>query len=381
MNSLTMIENARLVLPEEILDQGWLAVVDGRIAELGQGRPPERGVDLGGDLLLPGLVELHTDHIESHFTPRPKVRWNALGAAISYDAQMAASGITTVFDSLRIGSDFDQDDKSDDIWLLAESIQTARQAGRLRVEHRTHLRCEIAAGDVVDQLQRFAERYPVHLMSLMDHTPGQRQFRDIAIWKTYYCGKTGRSGNEADALISHRRALNERNAQKHRLMMVEFAQTHGIPLASHDDTTEQHVAEAVADGVAIAEFPTTLTAAEHAHAHGISVLMGAPNIVRGGSHSGNVAALELASHGLLDLLSSDYVPSSLLMAAFELTARLPVIKLPRAVAMISRNPARAAGLDDRGALVAGLRADLVRVAMLGDQPVPVAVYREGKRVA
>lgn len=381
MNELTIIENARLVLPDEIVDQGWLAMVDGRIAELGRGRPPERGLDLGGDLLLPGLVELHTDHIESHFTPRPKVRWNAQAAAISYDAQMAASGITTVFDSLRIGSDFDQDDKADDVWLLAEAVGTAQRAGRLRAEHRTHLRCEIAASDVVDQLERFAARQPIHLMSLMDHTPGQRQFRDIAIWKAYYCGKTGRSSSEADDLIRHRRELNERNGQRHRRLMVAFAQTHGIPLASHDDTTEAHVAEAIADGVAIAEFPTTIAAAESAHAHGIGVLMGAPNVVRGGSHSGNVAALELARLGLLDLLSSDYVPSSLLMAAFDLTRRLPVIDLPHAVAMISRNPARAAGLEDRGALLPGLRADLVRVAMLGGQPVPVAVYREGNRVA
>jgi alpha-D-ribose 1-methylphosphonate 5-triphosphate diphosphatase len=376
-----VIANARLVLADRMVDQGWLAVVDGRIAELGEGKAPESGLDFAGDLLLPGLIELHTDHLESHYTPRPKVRWNPLAAVMSYDAQMAAAGITTVFDSLRVGSDFDHHSPKDDIWKLALALETGRRSGRLRAEHRTHLRCEISSTDVLDQLRAYDELYPIHLMSLMDHTPGQRQFRDIDIWKVYYTGKTGRSQAEADALIEHRLALHGANAAKHRRELVSFAKERTIPLASHDDATSEHVEEAMADGVSIAEFPTTIEAARHSHEAGIAVMMGGPNVVRGGSHSGNVAAEALAQDGVLDLLSSDYIPSSLLLGAFDLARRLPAVDLPAAVRLVTLNPAKAVGLQDRGELAPDRRADMVRVSLVDDQPVPLQVFRAGERVA
>ncbi|MGV6872858.1 alpha-D-ribose 1-methylphosphonate 5-triphosphate diphosphatase [Pseudochelatococcus sp. B33] len=377
-----VLENASLVLPDRVVEGGWIAVADGVIAEIGEGRAPERGQDVGGDYVIPGLIELHTDHIESHFIPRPHVRWHALSAVMAYDAQIAAAGITTVFDSLRVGSDFDlQALDNDDLWRLSAALAEAKEAGHLRAEHRTHLRCEISSGDVLEQAEGFVARYPVHLMSLMDHTPGQRQFRDISIWKLYYMGKTDASDEEASKLIAWRLDLHERNAERHRQALVEFARKHGAVLASHDDGTHEHVAQAVADGVAVAEFPTTLEAAQASHAAGIQVMMGGPNVVRGGSHSGNIAAETLARDGILDLLSSDYVPASLLMAAFDLPRRVPSITLPQALATVTANPARAAGLDDRGALAAGRRADIVRVHVAGGVPVVREVWREGRRVA
>ncbi|MFD2251849.1 alpha-D-ribose 1-methylphosphonate 5-triphosphate diphosphatase [Pseudochelatococcus lubricantis] len=377
-----ILENAILILPDRVVEQGWIAISEGRIAEIGEGRAPERGFDVGGDYLLPGLIELHTDHIESHFIPRPHVRWHALSAVMAYDAQIASAGITTVFDSLRVGSDFDLASlDNDDLWQLSEALAAAKASGHLRAEHRTHLRCEISSSDVLEQAEGYAARYPVHLMSLMDHTPGQRQFRDISIWKTYYMGKSDASDEEASKLIAWRLDLHERNAVRHRQALVEFAREHGAVLASHDDGTKEHVAQAVADGVAVAEFPTTMEAAQASHAAGIQVMMGGPNVVRGGSHSGNIAAETLAREGILDLLSSDYVPASLLMAAFDLPRRVPEISLPKALATVTANPARAAGLADRGTLEAGLRADIVRAHISGDVPVVREVWREGRRVA
>ncbi|MFC0218474.1 alpha-D-ribose 1-methylphosphonate 5-triphosphate diphosphatase [Pseudochelatococcus lubricantis] len=377
-----ILENAILILPDRVVEQGWIAISEGRIAEIGEGRAPERGFDVGGDYLLPGLIELHTDHIESHFIPRPHVRWHALSAVMAYDAQIASAGITTVFDSLRVGSDFDLASlDNDDLWQLSEALAAAKASGHLRAEHRTHLRCEISSSDVLEQAEGYAARYPVHLMSLMDHTPGQRQFRDISIWKTYYMGKSDASDEEASKLIAWRLDLHERNAARHRQALVEFAREHGAVLASHDDGTKEHVAQAVADGVAVAEFPTTMEAAQASHAAGIQVMMGGPNVVRGGSHSGNIAAETLAREGILDLLSSDYVPASLLMAAFDLPRRVPEISLPKALATVTANPARAAGLADRGTLEAGLRADIVRAHISGDVPVVREVWREGRRVA
>ncbi|WP_276200421.1 alpha-D-ribose 1-methylphosphonate 5-triphosphate diphosphatase [Chelatococcus sp. XZ-Ab1] len=376
-----VIENATLILPDRIVPGGWLAVSDGRIAEFGEGRAPERGIDLAGDYLLPGLVELHTDHLESHYAPRPKVRWHPLAAVMAYDAQIAAAGITTVFDSLRIGSDFDKGSLGEEVWALADAIKTAVAEGHVRAEHRTHLRCEISSPDVIDQAERYVAEYPVHMMSLMDHTPGQRQFRDIAVWKTYYSGKNGVGDDAMNELIARRLAMHEANAETHRRRLVEIARARGVVLASHDDATPEHVEEAKTDGVAIAEFPTTIEAARGSHAAGIRVMMGGPNIVRGGSHSGSVAAEAVAREGVLDIISSDYVPASLLMAAFDLPRRVPAISLPEAVATVTRNPALATGLADRGALAAGLRADLVCVHMTGAVPVVRQVWREGRRVA
>ena len=374
-----VLENAVLVLPDRV-QHGWLAVADGRIAEIGEGRAPERGLDLGGDHLIPGLVELHTDHLESHYAPRPKVRWHPLGAVLAYDAQIAASGITTVFDSLRAGSDPDGSGLGSELVHLAAAIASAREADLFRAEHRTHLRCELPSADVIATVAAFVARFaPVGLISLMDHTPGQRQFRDMEKYYTY-ATRGGRSLDEirasTDRKIRDGRALNAAN----RPALVALAHEHEIPLASHDDTTLDDVDLAVGEGVALAEFPTTREAAEAAHGRGLTVMMGAPNLIRGGSHSGNVAAQALAEAGLLDILSSDYVPASLLMAAFMLPERAPAITLPAALATVTANPARATGLSDRGALERGFRADLVRVHLAEGLPVVREVWRTGMRV-
>lgn len=374
-----VITNARIVTPDDVVD-GWLAVTAGRISEIGTGRAPERGIDLGGDYLLPGLVELHTDHLESHLVPRPKVLWHRLSAVLAYDAQMAASGVTTVFDSLRIGSDVDSRSLAGEIQGILDALDTARNDGLLRIDHRTHLRCEICANDVISETERLVAATPVDLMSLMDHTPGARQFRDTGTWKIYYGGKSGVPDEVLEQMIRDRVALREANHDRHRARLVAIARERGIVLASHDDTTEDHVEQSAAEGIRLAEFPTTAAAAVASHARGIQVMMGAPNVVRGGSHSGNVPAETLARNGVLDILSSDYVPASLLMGAFALADRIEDYGLPRAIRTITLNPARATGLDDRGALSTGLRADLVRVHMTRGLPVVREVWRDGRRI-
>lgn len=375
-----LFENAEIVLPDRVLRRGWLAVADGRIAAFGEGRAPERGgLDFRGDTLIPGLVELHTDHLESHYAPRPKVRWHPLGAVLAYDAQIAASGITTVFDSLRAGADTDETGLGTELLALAEAIGTARRSGLFRCEHLTHLRCEISCADVVPTVEAFAARHPVGLLSLMDHTPGQRQFRDME--KYYlYAARTGRTPEEIRGLAARKMAEGSALAASNRPVLVALARRQAIALASHDDTTPEDVALSATEGVVLAEFPTTFEAAASCRDRGITVVMGAPNLIRGGSHSGNVSAQALAREGLLDVLSSDYVPASLLMAAFDLPRRVPGIALPQAIATVTRNPARATGLEDRGGIAPGLRADLVRVYRGGEVPVVRQVWRGGERV-
>lgn len=377
-----VLTNATLVLADRVVENGWVAVEDGMIAEIGEGTAPERGEDLGGDYLLPGLVELHTDHLEAHVMPRPGVRWDAVAAVMAYDAQLAACGITTVLDSLRVWREEDADQVSGEPKALADAIDTARASGMLRADHYLHLRCEVPMPHVVAEAATLIARPQVRLVSVMDHTPGQRQFRDDVKLRQYYRGKGGGlSDAELDALFDKRRAFAARYAERNYTALVDMAHRHGLPLASHDDTTTDHAARAIADGVAIAEFPTTVEAAAPLHAAGVRVLMGAPNLVRGGSHSGNVATAELAHAGLLDALSSDYVPASLLMAAVMLPHIVPTLTLPDAVRMVSKTPAEAVGLADRGEVAAGKRADLIQVRLVGDLPVVATAWRQGRRVA
>jgi alpha-D-ribose 1-methylphosphonate 5-triphosphate diphosphatase len=374
--SETVIGNARIVLADRVIEHGWIAFVDGKIAEFGEGDAPSASEDAGGDLVMPGLIELHTDHLEAHYVPRPKVFWNPMAAVVSYDGQMATAGITTVMDSLRVG----REDGSDET-VLVEAIASVREAGLLRADHFLHLRCEIPMPDVIEDLQRLVGRGDLRLMSLMDHTPGQRQFRNEEKLRDYYRGKSGKTDAELDILFEQRLANQKAYAANNLRVVVALAHQHAIPLASHDDTTEENVTDAIRDKVSVAEFPTTMEAARGLHRAGIGILMGAPNVVRGGSHSGNIAAVDLAREGLLDILSSDYIPSSLLMGALQLPRHVPEIDLASAVRTVTKAPAEAVGLNDRGEIVAGKRADLIRVHLAGDVPVVRTVWREGQRVA
>ena len=378
----TLFTNARIVTRENCV-LGDLLVRDGQIARIEPAARPSAApgaIDLGGDFLLPGLVELHTDNLERHATPRPRVRWPAVSAVITHDAQMAASGITTSYDALAIGDIQRGGDRIEALGGMVAAVTEAQQSGMLRADHRLHLRCELSFPDLPALLTPLAAHPMVGLMSLMDHTPGQRQFVSLDQFKTYYQGKYNLSDAALADFIRSRQADQERYAADNRAMVIALARQRGIRLASHDDATLAHVEEAREAGVVIAEFPTTAEAATAAHGAGMSVLGGAPNVVRGGSHSGNASALDFARAGILDILSSDYVPVSLLHAAFKLTDEAG-FTLPDAVATVSNNPAASVGLADRGRIETGLRADLVRVAVIDKMPFARTTWRLGERIA
>jgi alpha-D-ribose 1-methylphosphonate 5-triphosphate diphosphatase len=380
--SETVLGKARIVLADRVIECGWIAFADGRVAGYGEGNAPAGSEDAGGDLVMPGLIELHTDHLEAHYVPRPKVFWDPIAAVVSYDGQLATSGLTTGLDSLRVWREDGADEVDGRAGLLAEAITSARADDLLRADHFLHLRCEIPMPSVVEEATELVGRPDVRLISLMDHTPGQRQFRDEGKLRDYYRGKGGgRTDAELDVLFERRFAYQKAYAATNMREIVALAHLHRIPLASHDDTTEENVTDAVRDRVSVAEFPTTMEAARGLHEAGIGILMGAPNVVRGGSQSGNIAAVDLAREGLLDILSSDYIPSSLLMAALQLPQRVPAIDLASAVRTVTKRPAEAVGLADRGEIAIGKRADLIRVHVARDVPVVRSVWREGHRVA
>ena len=376
---MTAFRNGRIVLKDQIV-AGSVSVADGLIAGIDTGGII--GEDLEGDYLIAGLVELHTDHLENHYRPRPGVFWDPLAALHAHDTQIAGSGITTVFDAVRIGSDQDLPDMGVHIDQLVGAIGAGREAGWLRAEHFIHLRCELPSHDVVEHFDAYASNPATRLASLMDHTPGQRQFSSIEDYKRFYKKQIGQTEAELNAYIAGRQAEHDRYSAPNRAAIVARARELGLALASHDDATLAHVEEAVADGISIAEFPTTLEAAAAAHDAGLAILMGAPNIVRGRSHSGNISATDLVVAGLLDILSSEYVPFAPLQAAFVLPERVPDLTLAQALLTVTANPAAAVGLADRGEIAVGKRADLVRVRHEpGRLPVVRGVWRQGRRVS
>ncbi|HET6522219.1 MAG TPA: alpha-D-ribose 1-methylphosphonate 5-triphosphate diphosphatase [Geminicoccaceae bacterium] len=377
-----VLTDARVVTAEDVVRGTVRVAADGRIAALDPGPTAAPGaLDLEGDLLLPGLVDLHTDSLERHLQPRFGVVWDAVAAAVSHDVQIAGSGITTVFDSLTVGAAPGWDARDEHLAPMIDGLRTAALAGMLRAEHFLHLRCEITHPEIVALFESLADEPLVRMISLMDHAPGDRQSPDVGAYRRRYLktfdGDEAAADRHIAALIEGSRTHGPHN----RRGLAALARARRIPLASHDDAREAHIEEAAELGVRFTEFPTTVEAAEAARRHGLAVLMGAPNLIRGGSHSGNVAAGELAAAGLLDALASDYVPASLLQAAFRLAADPFGIPLPAAVAMVTRTPAALAGLDDRGEIAPGLRADLVRVRVMEGRPVARAVWRAGERVA
>lgn len=374
-----ILTNARVVTPGGVT-HGHVVVREGTIAEVGAGaaRVPS-ALDLEGDLLTPGLVELHSDNLEHHLQPRPKVQWPFLPAIMAHDAQIAGAGITTILDALRLGDD-DVGSEAGHSAQLVDAIAEAGRRNMLRAEHLLHMRAELPVPDLAEAVEPFTWNPSLRLVSLMDHSPGQRQFQDIEVWKTYYRGKFGYTEAQLDTLAGDLRERAATHGARNRKALAKLCVDHYIPLASHDDTTVEHVAEAAELGVSVSEFPTTMAAARAAHRAGIATVAGAPNVVRGGSHSGNVAAQELVGADVLDSLSSDYVPVSLLHAVFVLH-RQTGSGLSDLFALVSRNPARMVGLTDRGEIAPGQRADLLRVRDHADAPVVGTVWRAGRRVA
>ncbi|WP_428927548.1 alpha-D-ribose 1-methylphosphonate 5-triphosphate diphosphatase [Marinibacterium sp. SX1] len=372
------LTDARIVTGDDVI-HGSVTVAEGRIVAIGA--PDAPGLPMGGDYLIPGLVDLHTDHVETHVFPRNGVVWAPAPSLAAHDGVVVAGGVTTVFDSLCVGAAMGGEARRALLAPLMEALERGRAGGQYRAEHLVHLRCEICDPETEALVRQVIGQPSVRLVSVMDHTPGDRQCLDVDAWVQESARDMKISVQESRALTE---ALIERSGRVGpgvRQAVIAEARARDIPVMSHDDRTVAHVDEALAEGVMVSEFPTTLEAARRAREVGQAVLMGAPNYVRGGSQSGNVAVRELLDHGLVDVLASDYVPGSLLSASFAMAEDAELgLSLPEAIAMVSRRPARIVGLDDRGEIAEGLRADMVRVRRAEGHGHVGAVWREGRRV-
>lgn len=380
MTEQTIFANANLILNDEVI-RGSVRLRDGIITDIDSGNSvPTGAFDLGGDYLAPGLVELHTDNLERHLAPRPKVDWPYRAAILAHDRELAGTGITTVFDAIRVGSIVSGVSKRNGKYArkMADEILAMRKGGQLRISHHIHLRAEICSETLAEEFAEFSPEDRIGIVSMMDHTPGQRQFADLSKFETYTRGKYSFGDQEYRDYVDFLYELQSQFGAGHEAATVEAAKRLGATLASHDDTTVDQVATSQAYGVTMAEFPTTVEAADACRAHGIATIMGAPNLIRGGSHSGNVAAAELARLDRLDILSSDYVPSGLLMAAVQLGDLWG--NLARGIATVTARPAEAVGLTDRGTLRIGQKGDVIRFAVLDETPILQETWSAGSRV-
>ncbi|PIY72877.1 MAG: phosphonate metabolism protein PhnM [Rhodobacterales bacterium CG_4_10_14_0_8_um_filter_70_9] len=378
-----VIANARVVTAEQVFT-GAVQIRDGLIADVSPGaRTPPGAVDCEGDYLIPGLVELHTDNLERHLHPRPGVQWPRRAAVAAHDGEFASVGVTTLLDALRVGSE-DGGHLGDYAAEAAQAIAELVALGLLRADHHLHIRCELTSPNLIAEYDRVGDDPRVRLISLMDHTPGQRQFTSLDAYAAYYTETRGYTAAQMAAFIAAAQAAQAAQVGPNRAALLARAAPRGFAIASHDDATPAQVAESVAAGARVAEFPTTIEAARAARAAGQRIVMGAPNLLRGGSHAGNVSAAALAREGLLDILSSDYAPASLMLAAFSLAEDGAgwdqAWDLPRAIGCVTRAPALAAGFADRGAIAPGLRADLARVWHVERLCVVRSLWRAGARV-
>lgn len=371
--------NARLVLPDAVL-LGTVAVRDGRIVDVQSGISTAPGaLDLDGDVLMPGVVDVHTDNLERQVQPRSNARWPSRSAMVAHDAQCAASGVTTVLDALCLGDlGFDKG-RGQTFRDGILDLDALAGTGLLKAEHFLHLRCEMPAADVIGLLDPVADHPRVRMISLMDHSPGVGQYADLDRYRAFR-RKEGADAAYVERRIGELQAQRERLRGPNRRRLLERVSASGTVLASHDDRTAEEIEENHRDGIRVSEFPVTMLAALAAKACGMQVIAGGPNIVRGGSHSGNVAAAELVREGAVDAFASDYVPASLVEAAFACVGETG-ITLPQGVALVTDRPARLARLSDRGRIEAGYRADLVRVRVHEGLPIVRQVWRTGERVA
>ncbi len=375
-----IIENAQLACPDGMVEDGALAVEDGIIAEIRSGgmMGGQKRINAGGMLLFPGFVDIHSDAVEKEIEPRPRALFPFDIAITELDKKVAIGGITTMYHSVSFAENDTGLRCNETAALIVKKINN--MAARLVVNTKTHVRYEITDVSAVVHLEELVNRGCVHLMSFMDHTPGQGQFREVMEFRNYYGAVHQKEGKDLDRLIERKMSVLQDTKEEMLQHLVDLCRQHEIPLASHDDDTAAKIDWMRSMGIGITEFPVNLETARYARDRGLHVCVGAPNILRGSSVIRNLSARQAVSEGCADIICSDYVPMSILHAVFILHRTL-ALPLNEAVKMASLHPADAVGISGiTGSLEAGKAADMIIVDAAGDIPRIKKTFVEGREV-
>ena len=360
MTSPTEIRHARVVTPDRVIDDGHVVVSGSRIARVGP--TPRRAVsdgetvDADGRVLMPGIVDLHGDDIEHHRSPRSGAQTDVRTAVTTADRSNLLAGVTTKYHAVAF-EDAPDDGRSLD-GATAIAAELAGESYTLG-DNRLHARCELTGGSVraVEQIAT-----DIDLLSVMHHAPGDGQY-DRDGFERHYVEDRNWPAHAVDEIAAKRESLDASTRTERIARLREVSRRAGVPLASHDDESAAVVEEMAACGMSVSEYPVTLDAAVRADDLGLTTVMGAPNLIRGGSLWDNLSARAAIDRGVVDVLCADYHPPSLLAAPFVETGE----PLPTRVNRVTRNPADVVGLADRGRIAVDARADLI---VVDPDPVP-----------
>ena len=371
------LTHANILLPDGELQDSALLIEGENIAAIA----PESGgkaaeLNLKGKTLMPGIIDLHCDALEKEVEPRPNVHFPLDFACAQVDKRNAAAGVTTVFHALSFANHELGVRNNRFAAQVAQAVHAWRPYAL--IDNRVHCRYEVTDPSGPEVLLSLLENNEMHMLSVMDHTPGQGQFQEITAYRQYLAVTYDKSEAELDVIIENKRAQTA-GAFSRIQQLVAHARENGIPVASHDDDSAEKVALMHELGVGLAEFPINLEAAKTAQKLKMATIFGAPNILRGKSQSGAMRALDAILHNVADCLCADYHPATLLAAVYRLP-EVTDLPLYAAARLVTANPARAAGLGDRGEITVGMRADLVAVGLAPRLPQACRVWLAGKQV-
>lgn len=372
------LNNLKIYTPRRCIESGCVWISDGRIADVVAGPAREAGINCRGLAVMPGIIDLHGDMLEREIEPRPGVHLPHDLGVHELDKRLASSGVTTAFAAISFA------------WHARDTFRTEDRARELigavngmrhdlLTDLRVHSRFEITNPDAGDVLLELLDEKQVQLISIMDHTPGQGQYRDIERYIKFATEwrrkKMGMEITEDEVRENVKEAQQRPKAWDAVRRISEVIKGTDVPLASHDDDTKEKVAMVAELGATVSEFPVSREAALAARERNMATVMGAPNALRGSSHSGNLSARAAIEEGLVDILAADYYPSAMLQAIYGLE-KLGILPVREGFKLISENPAKVVGLVDRGRIEPGCRADLT-VVQEGERTRVRGTLRDG----
>jgi len=377
------LSNLQIVLEDSVLEKGAIRVEDGMISEIVEGEISYESIDCRGLMAIPGIVDFHGDMLERDIEPRPGAFFPVELGIYELDKRLVATGITTAFAAISFSWDKGDLRRSENAMRIIRAVNAQRPS--LLCDMRVHARFEVRNMETIDMLNELLRDNQLHLVSLMDHTPGQGQYTDVDHYVRFMKRWMGADTDLIDENAIEKikaKILEEAEVPRdwHLVKdMTDLAVKNGIVVASHDDDTIEKVNKMAELGVTVSEFPVSFEAAEEARRLGMHVVMGAPNAYRGKSTSNNLSALEGVRNGLVDSLATDYYPAAPLQAAFKI-ADDGILPLPQAIQLVTANPADAVKFTDRGKIAVGKRADIALVTHEYHHPRVHATFRAGEAV-
>lgn len=380
---MKLIKNIDIVTRDEVLHDYEIYIEDGIIQEIGKkiNKPNVEVVDGQGGTLMPGFIDVHSDYIEQLAAPRVTSVMDFNLALYEFERELVTHGITTMYHSISFLKDTGKKAlrQPKNVRKMIELIDQSHKQLHL-VHHRFHLRLELDNMNVVDDVVEYIQKGQVHLLSFMDHTPGQGQYRDLEIYKKSYLNDEGLSEEQVQAQITN--LMNKEKLTLDKIQTIaNYAKEKNIPIASHDDDSIEKLDIIKSFNATISEFPITMEVLKEAHEQGFMTVVGAPNILLGGSHAGNLSAKEAIESGCADVLCSDYYPASLLHAIYNMADSGQ--ELHEMVKKVTYNPAQAVGIEaEVGSIEVGKKADVLIVMRLPDKfPAITHVFVEGVQVS